>query len=522
MFSVNMLKQLFVKWWFYLPAGFLFGLISPPYNHELNWFLLPVPLLSIPLLTPLIYSALRFRGKKRFFTLWLWGIAAIFSRSMWLVNVTIEGKWIYVVFALFLLSLFLGIAFALAGYLAALSRRFFGKFWILIYPSLWVLLDYVKSTGELSFPWLLQGYLFTPFLPFAQLGAVTGLWGLTWIAVFASLLFYIRFADRKPLIKVEVALLIFITAVSLWGAVRLKRAQVEEKFKVALIQSNLDHKNWDKETSLDEAMELNEEMIQSVEDSAVDLIVLPESGVYAYLDYSWVRKKEVFRWARESNTPIMLGTLDYTVREKPDSGYDIYNSAFMIRPDQLRFEKYRKMKLVPVSEGMPYGWKFPLLSRIKIPGGSFQRGFENVTWDIDSSFSIVPTICYEAIYPGFNRDRLLDGGDATVNITNDSWFGISKGPYQHLEMARFRAIETGVPVIRCAASGISVVTDCYGRYLAKTTLGERATLVSSVPKKLSPTIYMRFGDWFIWVNILMVIFASVISVIRGRKGLSQN
>lgn len=504
--------------WIYLISGFLFGLISPPYNHELHPLLAVIPLLTIPLLAPFLYAASTFTGSKKFWALWLWGSSATFSRSMWLVNVNIEGKWAYIILALCLLSLFLGIWYVASGYLLSWSRKYLGRLWFILFPGLWVILDYTKSLGELSFPWLFQGYLFTPFLSFSQLGAVTGIWGLTWLAIFASVLFYLRFFEGKPQRLSERSFIIFIIFVSILGHLRINRSEFEDNFRVALIQSNLDHKNWDKKTSLDKAMKINLDLIRSVKDSAVDLIVLPESGVYTYLDHNGRRKTEVRQWAKESDVPIMLGTLDYIRREKPDSGYKVYNTTFLQRPGKYRFEKYYKMKLVPVSEGMPYGWKFPILSRIKIPGGSFQRGFEDVVWDIDSSFSVAPTICYESIYPEFIRRRVGSTVDAMVNVTNDSWFGDSPGPYQHAIMARFRSIETGVPVVRCAASGISFVTNGVGQIVSSTELGERISTVVDVPTRLEKTIYLRFGDWFVWLNALAVVCVFLMILSNKKRG----
>lgn len=502
--------------WLYIIYGFLFGLISPPYDQTQHVLLTVVPLLTIPLFAPFFYASLNFTGAKKFWALWLWGSSATFSRTMWLINVNIEGKWLYIILALCLLSLFLGIWYVASGYLLSWSRKFLGKFWFLLYPGLWVILDYSKSLGELSFPWLFQGYLFTPFLSLSQIGAVTGIWGLTWLAIFASILFYLRFVEASSKRYFEYGLAVLVVLVSLAGYMRIEQSEVSDKFRVALIQSNLDHKNWDKKSSLDKAMKISKDLIASVKEDSVDLIVLPESGVYTYLDHNGRRKAEVRQWAKESGVPIALGTLDYIRREKPDSGYKVYNTAFLQRPGKYQFEKYYKMKLVPVSEGMPYGWKFPILSRIKIPGGSFQRGFENVVWDFDSTFSIAPTICYESIYPDFIRSRVGTDVDAMVNVTNDSWFGDSPGPYQHAVMARFRAIETGVPVVRCAASGISLVTDGVGRIVKKTKLGERTAAVVDVPARLKSTIYLRFGDWFVWLNMIAVLAVFVVN--RVKRG----
>jgi apolipoprotein N-acyltransferase len=102
-------------------------------------------------------------------------------------------------------------------------------------------------------------------------------------------------------------------------------------------------------------------------------------------------------------------------------------------------------------------------------------------------------ICYEAIFPG----DVAVGGDRPgwiVNLTNDGWFGISTGPYQHLQQARLRAIEQGLPLVRAANTGISAVIDPFGRFVARLGLGVEGVLDSGLPSSIAPTIYARSGD----------------------------
>jgi len=503
-----------MKWWAIIIWGVLFGLISPPYNGDLHWTLSLIPLLSIPLLLPYIAIGTVTSRKKRFFTLWLWGTAATFSRIYWLVNVTIEGKYALIILAIILLSAFLGLWYTLVGMFVPTIRKTFEKWWVLIFPMVWVLSDFLKTVGELSFPWMMQGYLFLPYLSFSQLASITGVWGMTWLAIFLSALLYIRFVDQKKNVPLEIAACVSIVVITLWGYSRLKNhSEFQSIAKVALIQSHIDHKNWDRDSSLNASMIITDSMITTVKDSAVDLIILPESGIYAYLDHNWHRKRQVMRWVRNAGVPILLGTLDYITDENEKRS--IYNAAFLARPNINDFEKYYKMKLVPISEGIPYGWKFDALSRIKVVGG-FSRGFESTRWDINSSLTVAPTICYETIYPNFNRMR-SDSIDAVVNITNDSWFGISPGPHQHAQMARMRTVETGIPMIRCAASGISYIADPVGRVVKHTGMYTREVMVAEVPQKLAPTIYFKYGNWFVTFCVLVLSIGGVGASVRKRQ-----
>ena len=131
--------------------------------------------------------------------------------------------------------------------------------------------------------------------------------------------------------------------------------------------------------------------------------------------------------------------------------------------------------------------------------------------EIPNAPRALPLICYEAIFPG----DVVDRGDRPgwiVNLTNDGWFGISTGPYQHLQQARLRAIEQGLPVVRAANPGISAVIDPLGRIVARLGLGLEGVLDSGLPAAIPPTIYARTGD----MPVVIVIVAALV-LVAGRR-----
>jgi apolipoprotein N-acyltransferase len=131
--------------------------------------------------------------------------------------------------------------------------------------------------------------------------------------------------------------------------------------------------------------------------------------------------------------------------------------------------------------------------------------------EIPNAPRLLPLICYEAIFPG----DVAAGGDRPgwiVNLTNDGWFGISTGPYQHLQQARLRAIEQGLPEVRAANTGISAVIDPLGRVIARLGLGVEGVLDSSLPSAIAPTIYARNGD----IPAAIIVAVALIFVIRRR------
>jgi apolipoprotein N-acyltransferase len=146
----------------------------------------------------------------------------------------------------------------------------------------------------------------------------------------------------------------------------------------------------------------------------------------------------------------------------------------------------------------------------KVHGG-YIPGTRRHAIEIPPAPPALPLICYEAIFPGI----VAAGEDRPgwiINLTNDGWFGNSTGPYQHLQQARLRAIEEGLPVVRAANTGISAVIDPSGRIVARLGLGIDGVLDATLPAALPPTIYARIGD----IPIAITVAAALLLVIRRR------
>jgi apolipoprotein N-acyltransferase len=190
-----------------------------------------------------------------------------------------------------------------------------------------------------------------------------------------------------------------------------------------------------------------------------------------------------------------------------------YNSIYVIDHDGSVLSVYDKLHLVPFGEYLPFqDWmeKLGLQQLTKVQGG-FIPGTVRRTMEIPNAPRMLPLICYEAVFP----ETVASHGDRAgwiVNLTNDGWFGISTGPYQHLQQARLRAIEQGLPVVRAANTGISAVIDPLGRVVARLGLGIEGVLDSPLPAANPPTIYARTGD----IPAAIVVALALIAVIRRR------
>ena len=190
-----------------------------------------------------------------------------------------------------------------------------------------------------------------------------------------------------------------------------------------------------------------------------------------------------------------------------------YNSIYVIDHDGSILSIYDKLHLVPFGEFLPLqNWmeRLGFSQLTKVTGGSFP-GMRRRPLDIPSAPRALPLICYEAIFPGNVAER-DDRAGWIVNLTNDGWFGISTGPYQHLQQARLRAIEEGLPVVRAANTGISAVIDPMGRIVARLGLGIEGVLDASLPAAIAPTVYARLGN----IPAAIMVAVALIFVLRRR------
>jgi apolipoprotein N-acyltransferase len=190
-----------------------------------------------------------------------------------------------------------------------------------------------------------------------------------------------------------------------------------------------------------------------------------------------------------------------------------FNSIYVIDHDGTIAALYDKVHLVPFGEYLPFEH---LLERLGLQEltkqqGGFLAGDRRRLITVPGAPRALPLICYEIIFPG---DVAPPGERAgwIVNVTNDGWFGISTGPYQHFEQARVRAIEEGLPLARAANTGISAIVDPVGRVIDSLPLGSEGVLDSPLPRPLAAPIYARVGD----APALMILAIALLLVVRRR------
>ena len=383
--------------------------------------------------------------------------------------------------------------------------------------------EWLRGHVLTGFPWNAFGYALTNPLALAQVASLIGLWGLTFlsVAIFASPAVLIdgNSRGRRPWIAPVVALLVLI-AMGIFGAVRLglQPTTTVANVKLRIMQPNLQQDVRFNYAAKAEVMRkyltLSDRASgpQSTGVRDASILIWPESAFPFFL----TREADAMAQIDDllpKGTILITGSVRAPDLPPGTRITRAYNSIYAIDHDGSVLSIYDKLHLVPFGEFLPFqDWmeKLGFVQLTKVQGG-FIPGTGRRAMEIPNAPRALPLICYEAIFP----DEVAARGDRPgwiINLTNDGWFGISTGPYQHLQQARLRAIEQGLPVVRAANTGISAVIDPMGRIVARLGLGVEGVLDSSLPAAIAPTIYARSGD----IPTAMIVAAALILVIRRR------
>jgi apolipoprotein N-acyltransferase len=372
-----------------------------------------------------------------------------------------------------------------------------------------------------GFPWNAFGYALTG--PLAQAASLIGLWGLTFlsIAIFASPAVLIDGGARarKPWIAPAMALSLLI-AMGIFGGIRLRLQPTSTvaNVKLRIMQPNLQQDvkfNYAAKAEVMQKYLTLSDRASGPQSSGVrdaSILIWPESAFPFFLTREADAMAEIADLLPKG-TVLITGSVRAPDLPQGTRITRAYNSIYVIDHDGSVLSVYDKLHLVPFGEYLPFQDRMEKLGFVQLTmvHGGFISGTLRHPIAIPNAPRALPLICYEAIFPGEVATR-DDRPGWIINLTNDGWFGISTGPYQHLQQARLRAIEQGLPVVRAANTGISAVIDPLGRVVAVLGLGIEGVLDAALPSAIAPTVYARFGD----APIAIILAAALLFVVRRR------
>jgi apolipoprotein N-acyltransferase len=427
-------------------------------------------------------------------------------------------------FALFalgaVLALYMGATFWITWRL-----RLSGVLQVLAFAASWTIMEVARGTWFTGFPWHLVGSAWANWTYMAQGSYWFSVYGLSFITVFAAGLLALFISERerfRALVAAGFAAFLMLTLLAagyfrvadqptefhLGTSLKLVQANVKQRDKW---KSNLVADHFDSHMRLSRA--------EAGKAEGTKLLIWPETAVQRQ---TFDRKDSLLRWRISRllayNSYAITGAPRYTV-----DGSDVryYNSLFVVNSKGKIYSRYDKNHLVPFGEYLPFAPLLKSLGLSQLTGGvSFTPGVERPLMRLPGVPGFKPLICYESIFPG---EIVGDGPrpEWLLNISNDAWFGETEGPHQHLALARLRAIEEGLPIVRSTSTGISAVIDGYGRTVTSLGLNQQGVLESPLPKALPapfvPTGVRILAVVFLCAGIILFFLLQLIRIERAEK-----
>jgi apolipoprotein N-acyltransferase len=408
------------------------------------------------------------------------------------------------------------------------------KWNVLTFPAVWVILEYLRSNlGFLSWPWGILGYSQYTVLPVARVAAYTGVYGISFLIVTVNtvmaeiIFFYLSPAKRKdfrgvPLLssrKISIGILsgavIFLSSSLLYGVPIVEENKNAHRLKVALVQGGV---------YLGDRLDSPSQYISNIFPeykrltlNAADkglrphLIVWPESSAPGIIPYNQGLVLLISELANRVGSFLLIGTSGYDKfdEEQRETGR-LANSAFLFSPQNKILGRYDKIRLLPFNEYLPLRGYVTWPSWLASPDMKDAEPGKKMTIFSMGNYRFGVQICWENLFPDLFRRIAAKGVDFMVSMTNEVFTNVPAAHYQMLAMNVFRSIENNVSIVRIASTGVSAIIEPTGRIAARiqdqhgNDINVKDYVVGEIPISDSRTLYNRYGDWFVYVLLIML------------------
>lgn len=444
---------------------------------------------------------------------------------------------------------YIGYNYVLAGLLWKTTRAP-AAYRPVLFAMLWAVYEYAKSIGFLAYPWGLAAYPFNDLIVVNQIVDVTGVWSLSFIAVYVAATLAELVPGRAARLPGPVAertalppelaswfgrealanagmAAILIGLVLGYGASRVRaEVPVRETIDLVLVQQNADA--WNTRNIARPLRTAQEETERGLADLDHDpeLVVWSETSLRYFYEEGrdWYAanppERPFLDFVSDLPAPLLTGS---PLRD-PDDEFAVYNAVLLIDQDTSVDQWYAKQHLVPFAEVIPF-WDTPVVrdffsSVIGISGiwapGPGSRLFE-ITGNDGGRVAIATPICFEDGFAYVNRRFVLAGADVVLNLTNNAWSRTDSAQLQHFVAARYRAIETRRGLVRSTNSGYTAVVDPWGRVVESLPMFETGHLSVTVPvyEPTSELLYIRWGDYL--PQLFLVVLATLFALEEVRR-----
>ena len=482
-----------------LASGALFAFAFP--NVAQGW-------LAFFAFAPLLIAIQRAKSTRESFLLgWLAQTTAWLIMVPWVVRVMshygglpkLTGILLFVAMALYL-GLYGGL-FALLVRRLRLGLRFMP--WLLV-PLAWAVIEFARTYLFTGFPWNLLATAIVDYTPLIQIDRFGGPYFVGALIVLPSVVIA-WWITQKPnqIARVLVAGSLGILLLVWWGtglvaSKLIARPNATPAITAALLQPNISQEmRWNEAQVLTIYTKMME-MTERAATNGAKVVIWPESTVpLSYTETPFYRDS-IEEISKRRNIDIILGS----VATDPTRPQRLWNSAFLVSSG-ITIGHYDKIRLVPFGEYVPLRRVLFFAEKLVRAVGEFEFGTNEKP--LGGLLTYGPAICYEIVYPQLTRSQIRNGANVLVTITNDAWYDGTSAPAQHLWQARLRAIEGNRYLLRAATTGISAYIDPTGQLLETIPMGRDGIIYAKFQPRTALTPYVRFGDWFAWAAVVMVL-----------------
>jgi apolipoprotein N-acyltransferase len=483
-----------------LIAGALAALAMPP----LDW--LPLALVGMVVFVWLWEGAAT--AKIALLRGWMWGLGHFAVGSYWIVDAffvppadfKLLGPPIVLGLAV-VLGFFPGIAAGATRWMALRWPYLSGRYRRLVLLAVaWTVAEWLRGHVFTGYPWNPLGHVWMFATPLLQSAALFGVYGL------GTLTFLVLAAPTAGW-RASVGALATVGIAGAVGASILPPVGADHGDRIVrLVQPNIPQREKWRRDSAEKHLRHLIEMSRRPGFEHLAAVVWPETAV----PFTVQPDSPILPVLAAAVPPggYLLAGAERTTAQWSDGAW---NSLLAIDGSGAIRGHYDKVHLVPLGEYIPFHKQLGFLSGL-VGRGSFEEGIGHVTLDLPGLPAFAPVICYEAIFPG----EIVGPGPRPrwiLNITNDAWFGVSSGPYQHLASARMRTIEEGLPMLRAANTGVSAVIDAYGRVIESLDMEREGVIDHAIPAARSLTPY---GRWHDWTLVVLLAVLGLLTALRAR------
>ena len=393
-------------------------------------------------------------------------------------------------------------------------------FRLILFPLLFSLFH---SLIPMLFPWNMGYVWLWAGLPLFQTAEIWGFRFLNTLIYVFNLLFLILYKHRWDSTgkKALISAAVLFVSLNIFGFYLERRLTEPDTFlKTILIQTNIGQFSNPKDSRFSspakKAFFITKELTykgllksrQHKDRSSVDFILWPE-GAYPYTINKAQSSSRLKQLVKKLRIPLVTGGMG-----KDHRGYS--NSLFIFnREGDLLRPVYDKTKLLAFGEYLPQPFRFPLIKKL-FPyfQGRFVKGESPAVQQLEEVF-LGLQICYESLFDGITRKMALDGAQALINVTNDSWYGSWQEPWQHLAMSLARAVEVRRPLLRATNTGISTVIQSNGTVMEKSPLNKPWSRFYKVPYSKNPPSTLFMG-WGFYINEIFLLLLALLGLLTGK------